>query len=563
MSADGAVAEPPSAVKTSERASRDAKIRNCRILMVDDRIANVSLLENVLTRLGYKNVKGVTDPRVVFTIVTEWEPDLIVLDLAMPHINGFQVMNRLRLGVPKEEWIPVLVLTADTDAGTKRKALTAGATEFLPKPFDSSEILLRIHNLLLMRILQRELQAQNEALDLKVSERTEQLVTRSKELERALKELKDAQDQLLKQERFRAFGEMAGGVVHDFNNVLMCVVGYTDLLLQNPQMWRETETVTKFLETMNTAGHDAAHVVRRLRNFYRPREESDIFTPVDLKQLLEEAISLTQPKWKAQALAAGAAISIRLDLQKTTFIACNAAEIREVAVNLIFNAVDAMPNGGTLTLRTRQVDQDVLIEVIDTGLGMTEEVRQRCIEPFFSTKGEQGTGLGLSMVFGIIKRHEGKLDIETVLGVGTTFRITLPAQLEAEDDDGFCDAIPCRPLRILAVDDEPVARDVVARYLTSDGHAVSTATNSEEAIDQLERQEFDLIITDQAMPGMSGEQLAIHAKARRPTQPVILLTGFSDLNVSDDATSRQHFDRVLRKPVSHAALRSAVAEVAA
>ncbi len=254
--------------------------RNSRIMVVDDVIANVSLLENILNRMGYKQIRSITDSRQVAEAVEEWRPDLVVLDLAMPHLDGFDIMEKLRVEVPKQDWVPVLVLTADTQADTKRKALAAGATEFLSKPFDISEIMLRIRNLLLMRIFHLELRNQNRLLEYRVEARTKSLSERTAELEEALSQLKRTQQQVVQQERFRAFGEMAGGIAHDFNNVLMCVIGYTDLLLSDDKILAEGETAKKFLRTMNTAGHDAAKIVGRLRNFYRPREESDVFTPI-------------------------------------------------------------------------------------------------------------------------------------------------------------------------------------------------------------------------------------------------------------------------------------------
>ena len=532
--------------------------RNSRIMVVDDVIANVSLLENILNRMGYKQIRSITDSREVAAAVEEWRPDLVVLDLAMPHLDGFDIMEKLRAEVPKQDWVPVLVLTADTQADTKRKALAAGATEFLSKPFDISEIMLRIRNLLLMRIFHLELRNQNRLLEYRVEARTKSLSERTAELEEALSQLKRTQQQVVQQERFRAFGEMAGGVVHDFNNVLMCVIGYTDLLLSDDKILAEAETAKKFLRTMNTAGHDAAKIVGRLRNFYRPREESDVFTPIDINQLLEEVVPLTQPKWKTQALSSGRVVEIALDLQEIPKVACNAAEVREIAVNLIFNAVDAMAEGGTITLRTRCDDSFVRVGISDTGMGMTEEVRHRCMEPFFSTKGENGTGLGLSMVFGIAKRHDGRVEIESEVGKGTTIWIYLSTKLvEMETDDGNETAID-RSLRILAVDDEDVARDIVSRYLSADGHRVTVAAEGQEALERFEADKFDLVITDQAMPGMTGAELATAIRERIPGQPILVLTGWGGA-ARDSMELPAGVEVIGSKAISQSELRSAVA----
>ena len=506
----------------------ETRLRNSKILIVDDHVANVTLLQNVLNRLGYTNLQGLTDSRQVFTTVKTWDPDLLILDLAMPYMTGFEILEVLRMAEIRDDSLPVLVLTAEADPATKRKVLAAGANEFIAKPFDTSEIILRIRNLLMMRLLQQQLRDQNRILEDKVAARTKTLKERTSELEQAVSELKTTQHQLIQQERLRAFGAMAGGVAHDFNNVLFCVIGYTDLIINNPEILDNKETVLSFMSAMNTAGQDASRIVARLREFYRPRDESEILIPFDLNKLLEDVIPLTQPKWKAQAMAEGRDIDVRLDLTPTPQVSCHPAEIREVIINLLFNAVDAMPTGGTVTLLSRVVDDTVSLGVSDTGVGMSEEVRQRCMEPFFSTKGEKGTGLGLSMVFGIIKRHEGIVEIESEEGQGTTFWIRLPVRAGLSFFEVGEDVPISRPLHVLTVDDDNTARDVIARHLEADGHTVVQASSGFEAMEKFQTDNFELVITDHAMPGMTGVQLVKTIRSAAPDQPVILLTGYSD-----------------------------------
>ncbi len=527
--------------------------KEARILIVDDNVSNIALLNNMLGRIGYSTLRHTTDSREALALLEEFKPDLIILDLMMPHLDGFQVMQQLAGVIPSDGYLPILVLTADIAPPTKRKALAAGATDFLHKPFDASEIFMRIRNLLQSRFLHLAAQNQNQLLDQKVTERTQ-------ELSRALEELKETQHRMVQQERLRAFGEMAGGVVHDFNNALMSVVGYTELLLNDPAMLDDKPAVLGYLQTMNTAGRDAAHVVGRLREFYRPREETDVFESVALNQVIEQAVSLTQPKWKDQALLAGRTIAVEMDLEKVPTIPGNPAELREVFTNLIFNAVDAMPASGTITLRSYRLQERVGFEISDTGTGMTEEVRTRCLEPFFSTKGERGTGLGLSTTFGVIQRHDAELEIESEPGCGTTFRISFPSQVKT-----FAPAVaseiaaPCS-LRVLVVDDDSVPRDVVRQYLAADGHEVVTAASGQEAVERFEASEFDLVITDHAMPGMNGSQLAEALKAMRASQPILLLTGFTDPKL-DPKEKPAGVDLILSKPIPQNELREAVAQL--
>ncbi|MFQ5804755.1 MAG: ATP-binding protein, partial [Candidatus Methylomirabilales bacterium] len=391
----------------------------------------------------------------------------------------------------------------------------------------------------------------------------EALYESNRRLEEALVELKATQQQVLQQERLRALGQMASGIAHDFNNALSPVLGFTELLLDRPEYLENKEKVKHYAQMMNTAAKDAANVVRRLREFYRAREEDEIFLPVDLNSLVEQVIMLTQPRWKDQALASGITIDTETHLQNVPHVAGNEAEVREVLTNLIFNAVDAMPEGGTLTLRTRSDGQHVVVEVSDTGTGMTDEVLQRCLEPFFSTKPERGTGLGLAMVYGIIQRHRGTLAIESEPGQGTTFILRLPVLTEqGVECRSQAGEVLSRRLQILVVDDEPPVREVITAYLTGDGHTVETASNGSEGLEKFLAGWFDVVVTDQGMPEMAGDQLAAAIRRVAPDAPVILLTGFGDLMIASGEMPAA-VDIIVSKPVTLAALRQALAKVTA
>jgi signal transduction histidine kinase len=528
------------------------ELKKACILIVDDEVANSCLLQSLFNRTGFANNTTVNDSRKALGQIAELNPDLLLLDLNMPHVSGFDVLQELRAVNPAENYLPVLVLTADVNPKTKRRALAAGATDFLQKPFDTTEVLMRVRNLIKTRLLQLALQNHNALLEQKVSERTAELTD-------ALSELKKTQNQIVQQERLRAFGEMAGGIVHDFNNSLMSIIGYSDLLLHDPKAFDDRETALDYLKTLNIAGRDAAQVIGRLRDFYRERETEDVFVSLDLNQLIKESVSLTQPKWKTQALETGRTIDVELDLEKLPHVSGNASELREATTNLIFNAVDAMPRGGTITLRSRRDGNDVIFEIADTGAGMSEEIRNRCLEPFFSTKGEKGTGLGLSMVFGIIKRHNGTFEIQSVPDRGTTMQIRLPSETTASncasEEIGTLD----RSVRVLVVDDDAVPRDVVTRYLTSDGHKVTTASSGAEAMVRLMEEHFDLLLTDHAMAGMNGVQLASALRKMGGDQPVILMTASTDANFQPEKSADVSI--VLRKPIPQKSLRQALYEV--
>jgi len=224
-------------------------LQAARLLIVDNNVANSCLLSNILNRLGFRIIKSTTDSRETFALVESFQPDLILLDLNTPHLDGVAVMQRLTRTIPRDNFLPVLVLTSETSAETVSKALAAGASDYQARPFNTSELYMRVRNLLQIRFLHRQLQDQNETLEMKVAERT--------------RELHETQQQIIAQERLRAFGEMAGGIVHDFNNALMSVIGYSELLLQDQNLLEDLPTARRFLTIMNTAGQDASHVISR------------------------------------------------------------------------------------------------------------------------------------------------------------------------------------------------------------------------------------------------------------------------------------------------------------
>lgn len=395
----------------------EATLKNASILLVDDEVSNTCLMTNFLNRLGYANLQSINDPPLIFEQIERSPPDLILLDLAMPVMNGFEVLKALRRDRPEDDQIPVLIITGDATTVNKRRAFSAGATDLLAKPFDPSEVVMRIRSVLQARFLRLEIQEQNRSLERRVRDRTSQL-------EDALENLKNAQRQMLQKERLSAFGEMAGGVVHDFSNALMSIIGYSDMLITNAAARADEATVLDYLRIINTAGRDGAHVVGRLRDFYRPRGAADLFEALDLNEIARQSIALAKPR-SAQRDERNS-ISYAIDFADHVNAAGIAAELREVITNLICNAVDATPGAGVITLRTQLAGTEAIIEVQDTGSGMTEEVRRRCLEPFFTTKGNGGTGLGLAMAFGIIERHKGQVEIESTPGRGSTFRIRLP-----------------------------------------------------------------------------------------------------------------------------------------
>jgi signal transduction histidine kinase len=532
-------------------------IHACRIFIIDDEEPNVLLLERVLTRAGFQNFISTTDSGEAIALFAEFQPDLVLTDWLMPGVDGCAVIEQLRAMTATNDYLPIVVLTADITPQAKKRALIAGATDFLTKPFDQIEVLLRIQNLLQSRICHLSTQGQNTELE-------ESVRCRTIELEHVLADLRATQRQVIQQERLAALGTMAGGIAHDFNNALSIIMGYGEMLLDDLGRGLTRDNATLPVTTILTAAEDAAAIVRRLREFYRPEETGEHRTSIDLNQIVEQSVSLTQPRWQTASNANGHAIAIATDLGDIPQISGDAAELREVLTNLIFNAIDALPAGGTISLATRREGEMVALSVRDTGTGMKEEVRQRCLEPFFSTKGKSGTGLGLSMVFGIIQRHGGTVDIESELGKGSSFVLRLPGCITDTEIVSRGDVVPWVnvPLRVLVVDDQPILCELTREHLQGDLHTVEIALSGSDALEKFQASEFDLVITDHVMAGMNGEQLALRIKEINPKTPIILLTGYQ----SDSGAANESFeavDLVLKKPLSRLALRTAFTTVMA
>ncbi|MFI5393849.1 MAG: ATP-binding protein, partial [Myxococcota bacterium] len=302
-------------------------------------------------------------------------------------------------------------------------------------------------------------------------------------------------------------------------------------------------------------------VVRRLRELYRERREMPDDAAVDHARCIEEAVALTQPRWKNQARGNGVMNGMRTDVGALPIILGDPAAVREMLTNLILNAVDAMPKGGTIAVTAHEKNNEIRLEVRDSGTGMTEEVRRRCLEPFYSTKGQQGTGLGLALVQATVDRHHGTLTLESEPGRGTAFIMTFPVLTKTPASEPERVRIDrARRLRVLVVEDDPLVRAAVIEQLSGQGHTVETANNGLEGLDKFLSGQFDLVVTDRAMPEMGGDQLAIAIKQVAPDRPIIMLTGFGDLM---DAKGEKPVgvDVVVGKPVTFDALQDAILQV--
>jgi signal transduction histidine kinase/CheY-like chemotaxis protein len=368
---------------------------------------------------------------------------------------------------------------------------------------------------------------------------------------RDITEQKEERERAARADKLRALGQLASGVAHDFNNSLAAILGRAQLLrrqVNDPALVRN-------LDIIQTAAEDAAATVRRIQTFARKSPVKE-FELLDVSSLLNDAIEITRTRWENEARLRGLEYEVRLEAEAGQNTYGSASELREVFVNLIVNAVDAMPRGGKLAITSRRRDDRLQLQFKDNGMGMPEEVRQKIFEPFFSTKGAHGTGLGLSVSYSIMERHEGSISVNSQPGNGTTFTIDLPAVVpETSFDDVPEQAEETPRLHILVVDDEEPVRETLAEMLVAVNHTVELAGSGQEAVEKLRQGLFDFVFTDLAMPEMDGWETARAIRKEWPAMQIVLVTGYGPTTVPPVGEEKL-VDAIIGKPFDFAQVSS-------
>ena len=373
-----------------------------------------------------------------------------------------------------------------------------------------------------------------------------------KELSHYIAEQERIREQFSQLEKLSALGELASGVAHDFNNTLAGILGRAQLL----QRTNDPEKLQRGLEIIIRTAEEGAKTVKRIQDFARQRRDHD-FALVSIDQILTDASEITRPRWKNSAEAENIHINLDLQISSNAMVMGDDSELREVFVNMVFNAVDAMPQGGRLTLSTRIVCDSVVITIADTGVGMYPEIRSRIFDPFFTTKGKAGLGLGLAVSYGIIRRHGGNIEVDSNYGKGTEFRIMLPVSSVMKAFDP-ASAEPSRPVpsvvqpkvpetTVLVVDDEDFVRELLKDILECEGCQVHVAADGAEALEIFEQIDVDCVFTDVGMPGMSGWELAQAIREKNQAIPIAVITGWGEAVGSHEQKSAG-VDWVVAKP---------------
>jgi signal transduction histidine kinase/CheY-like chemotaxis protein len=383
----------------------------------------------------------------------------------------------------------------------------------------------------------------------------EQAEQHVRELSHYIAEQERIREQFSQIEKLSALGELASGVAHDFNNTLAGILGRAQLLLRT----NDPEKIRRGLNIIIKTAEDGAKTVKRIQDFARQRKDKDLAL-VSVEQLLLDVSEITRPRWKNKAEADNIHITLDLKINSRAMVMGDESELREVLINMVFNAMDAMPEGGKITLSANDEADCVVLSVTDTGVGMSSDVRSKIFDPFFTTKGVAGLGLGLAVSFGIIRRHGSTIAVESEVGRGSTFKIALPVASvnesvvadvgeahNAEAPTTTTDTEPDERPKILVVDDEEFVRDLLRDMLESEGCRVYLAASGQEGLALFETRRFDAVFTDVGMPGMSGWEFSNAIRQRSNDVPIAVITGWGEaVGSAEQETAR--VDWVVSKP---------------
>lgn len=367
---------------------------------------------------------------------------------------------------------------------------------------------------------------------------------------------KRMQQQLERSQKLKALGQMTLGVAHDFNNVLSAILGRAQLLQQNLHDQRTLESDLRIIEK---AALDATGIIKRIQQFTRTTKHFD-FTAVDVNEVVNDVVEMARPRWQDQAQSSGFDITVSVHLGEVPPVVGSASDLRELLINLVFNSIEAMPRGGTISIRTYADGSNVSISISDTGMGVPEQMKRKIFEPFFTTKGMGNSGLGLSIASGIIDRHNGEIEVDSREGYGTTFTINLPIAENIQKTERPT-YIPARvpSTNILVIDDEAMIREILHEILVRDGHTVTVSASSREGLQVFDEGHYDIVYTDLGMPEMSGWEVASAIKKREPSTIVVMITGWA-VCMDNKKIRESGIDLIVSKPFQVQQLRDSLAQ---
>ena len=485
--------------------------KHIKVLLVEDSPGDVRLIREMLTEVRITSFDLEWADRLSTGLerLARGGIDVLLLDLSLPDSQGLDTFARVQAQAPQ---LPIVVLTGFGDETLAVKAVRQGAQDYLVKGKVDRDLLRRAIRYAIER----------------------------KKMEKAL----------IRSERLKALGEMAGGVAHDFNNLLAIILANAQLLERGVKRYK-AEEIKERLKIIARTASEGGETVRRLQYFTQREVSRKDFTKIDLNEIVRDALRSTSPRWKDEAEAKGTTIRIKEKLAKLPSLWASRSELMEVLTNLIFNALESMREGGEITVRTEAKKKEVLLYFTDSGQGIPDTIKKKIFDPFFTTKGSKASGLGLSVSYGIIKRHQGKIKVKSIKGKGTTFTISIPVPLQVPlKKEKLKPPEKISSQKILVIDDEEGVREVLGEIFQDEGHRVTLAETARKGLAKFKQDNFDLVLTDLGMPEMSGWQLAKKIREIDPGIPVGLITGWA-VATTKEKMKEEEVDFILSKPFDY------------
>lgn len=519
------------------------KLTEARILIVDDQEANIDVLQGFLEMQGYQNILTTQDPREVVHLFASFEPDLILLDLSMPYLSGFEVMEQLRSIISEDNYLPILVLTADVTSQAKQRALSGGASDFLTKPFDLIEVGLRIKNLLVTSFLQQELKNQNQILEERVKERTFELEQRNKELIVA-KEKAEASDRLKT--------SFINNISHEIRTPLNGILGFGQILADSEL---SEEEKNEYLEMMNESSSRLINIITNFMDIslLNSGNQKVFKKEININRLLNEVSG------NFADVCASKNLKINLEPERTSYnpvITSDRELLHKIFVNLIDNAVK-FTLAGTITIGYKLEEQHILFFIKDTGIGISEEDQKVIFDifhqvDFSNTRGYEGSGLGLAIAKGLVILLEGKIWVESQKGQGSSFFFSIPLKENNQKDlIKPANDQPHATTRqtILIAEDDDINFHFLSVILKDPLIKIIHAKNGNEAIEICQNHpEIKLVLMDLKMPETDGFEATRQIKTQNKDLPVIAITAYSG-NEEKQKALLAGCDDIITKPV--------------
>ena len=545
--------------------------RPIKVLLIEDNKEHAELLGRLLGFAEYPkfSITTATTLSSGLAALARSAPDIVLLDLTLPDSDGANTFHRTNAAAPT---LPIVILSGVSDVTLAIEMVQAGAQDYLVKGHVDMHLLLRSVQYAIERKRGQVAALQvNAELDARVKERTTAIAAGNEQLQREIADRRQAEEQLAKTnrqltvalaelravQRSRAASERTGSATREIEDAFKRIQQHSELILRAPALLTNPAKVTEYLQQIAAAAEAGRKALRKpddvpdLHIAEADAAPAAVFETVSLDSLVDAVISLCGPKITEQPAAESPKVTFDRKMDPTALIQGDPIQLREMLAHLVRNSMNAIPRRGKITVGSQHRDGEAVLYVQDDGLGVTETVRKRLLDPSTAVDRSDGWPSGYGVIHEVVARHGAKMEIESRKGLGTTVRVIFPSQKSV--------TASAAGRRVLVVDDDPLVREVINAYLGEDGYTVALAVNGRDGLEKFCAGEFDIVLTDRSMPEMEGDEFAREVKKLRPHVPVILITGFGDI-MAVTGDKPEGVDIVLSKPFTMAGLQNTLAK---